>query len=252
MPEMRRYEGRTALVTGGGSGIGEAIALRLASEGAKVAVLDIDKAGGERVARAITAGGGTAIDIEVDVSDPLAVETAIAELVERLGPLKVAVNNAGIGGPRLAPEQIPLEQWDRTLATNLSGVFYCLRAEHPYLIDAGGGTVVNTASVHSVIATPTNVAYTATKHGILALTRGCALAWGKQGIRVNCVGPGFVETPLTAEASEAYKANFKAQLPLGRFPEPEDIAATVAFLGSDEAKGVTGALYLVDGGYTAA
>jgi len=188
----------------------------------------------------------------VDVSDPAAVDRAVGEVVERLGPLKLAVNNAGIGGPRLAPQDISLEQWDRTLATNLSGLFYCLKAEHPRLLAAGGGAIVNTASVHSVIATPTNVAYTATKHGVLALTRGCALAWGKDGIRVNCVGPGFVETPLTAETSEEYRANFRAQLPLGRFPEPEDIAATVAFLGSDEAKATTGALYLVDAGYTVA
>ena len=252
MPEMRRYEGRTVLVTGGGSGIGEACCLRLASEGAKVAVLDIDRARAEAVAARIRSDGGEAMAIEVDVSNPSAVETAIALLVERLGPLRLAVNNAGIGGVRYPPEQTPLEQWDRTLAVNLSGVFYCMKAEHAHLIAAGGGAIVNTASVHSVIATPTSPAYTAAKHGVLALTRTCALAWGKQGIRVNAVGPGFVSTPLTASAPEVHRAAMLANSALDHFAEPEDIAATVAFLGSDEAKATTGALYMVDAGYTVA
>jgi NAD(P)-dependent dehydrogenase (short-subunit alcohol dehydrogenase family) len=245
-----RYQDRSVLVTGGGSGIGEACCLRLASEGAKVAVLDINGAHAEAVAAKIAGQGGKAVAIQVDVSDPAAVEAAIAKAVESLGPLKLAVNNAGIGGPRLPPEQTPLEQWDRTLAVNLSGVFYCMRAEYPHLLAAGGGAIVNTASVHSVIAMRTSPAYTAAKHGVLALTRTCALAWGKQGIRVNAVGPGFVETPLTAEALPEHKAGMLAQSALDHFAEAEDIAATVAFLGSDEAKGTTGALYMVDAGFT--
>ena len=252
MADMRRYEGRTVLVTGGGSGIGEAICVRLASEGAKVAVLDIAGERAERVADQIHADGGDSIAVRVDVSDADAVARAVAQSVERLGPLKLAVNNAGIGGARLPLEQIPLEQWDRTLAVNLSGVFYCLRAEHPHLLAAGGGAIVNTASVHSVISSPTGAAYGAAKAGLQALTRSAALAWGRQGIRVNAVGPGFIRTPLTAGVSEEYLADFLAQTPLGRFAEPEDVAATVAFLGSDEAKGITGALYMVDGGFIAA
>ena len=242
---MRRYEGRAVLVTGGGSGIGEACCVRLASEGAKVAVLDIEGAKAEDVAGRI---GGVAI--QVDVSDAAAVEAAIAEVVRRLGPLKLAVNNAGIGGARLAPEDTPLEQWERTIAVNLSGCFYCLRAEHPHLIAAGGGAIVNTASVMSVIASPANPAYVAAKHGILALTRTCALAWGKDGIRVNAVGPGFTPTPLTAAATDEYRANALAHMALNDFPQPEDVAATVAFLGSDEARAITGALYMVDAGFT--
>ena len=247
MPEMRRYEGRTALVTGGGSGIGEACCIRLASEGAKVAVLDVDFAKAEAVATGL---GPEAIAIELDVSDPAAVKAAVAEVVRRLGPLKLAVNNAGIGGARLAPEQTPLEQWDRTLAVNLSGVFYCMKAEHPWLLEAGGGAIVNTASVMSVIASPANPAYVAAKHGVLALTRSCALAWGKHGIRVNAVGPGFTPTPLTAAATDDYRAAALAQMALNDFPQPEDVAATIAFLGSDEARAVTGALYMVDAGFT--
>jgi NAD(P)-dependent dehydrogenase (short-subunit alcohol dehydrogenase family) len=245
MPEMRRYEGRAVLVTGGGSGIGEACCERLASEGAKVAVLDVDGGKAEGVADRI---GGLAI--EVDVSDAAAVEAAIAEAVRRLGPLKLAVNNAGIGGARLPPEQTPLDQWERTIAVNLSGAFYCMRAEHPHLIAAGGGAIVNTASVLSVVGSPANPAYVAAKHGILALTRTCALAWGKDAIRVNAVGPGFTPTPLTAAASDEYRANALAHMALNDFPQPEDVAATVAFLGSDEAKAITGALYMVDAGFT--
>ena len=245
MPEMRRYEGRAVLVTGGGSGIGEACCVRLASEGAKVAVLDVDGATAEAVAARV---GGVAI--AVDVSDYAAVETAIADVVRRLGPLKLAVNNAGIGGARLPPEKTPLDQWERTIAVNLSGAFYCMRAEHPHLLAAGGGAIVNTASVLSVVASPANPAYVAAKHGILALTRSCALAWGKDGIRVNAVGPGFTPTPLTAGATDEYRANALAHMALNAFPQPEDVAATVAFLGSDEAKAVTGALYMVDAGFT--
>jgi NAD(P)-dependent dehydrogenase (short-subunit alcohol dehydrogenase family) len=249
---MRRYEGRTALVTGGGSGIGEACCLRLAAEGARVAVLDIDAEGARDVAGQIKEEGGAAIAITVDVSAPAAVEAAVTEAVRRLGPLKLAVNNAGIGGPRLPPEETPLEQWDRILAVNLSGVFYCLRAEHPHLVAAGGGAVVNTASIHSVIAAPTNPAYGASKHGVLGLTKVCALAWGKQGIRVNAVGPGFTPTPLTAAATEAHKQRFLDVMALPEFPRAEDIAATVAFLGSDDARAITGQLHLVDGGFTIA
>ena len=245
MPEMRRYEGRTVLVTGGGSGIGEACCVRLATEGAKVAVLDVDRAKAEAVATRV---GGIAI--QVDVSDAAAVDAAIAEVVRRLGPLKLAVNNAGIGGARLAPEETPLDQWERTIAVNLSGVFYCLKGEHPHLLAAGGGAIVNTASVLSVVGSPANPAYVAAKHGVLALTRTCALAWGKQGIRVNAVGPGFTPTPLTAPAPDEYKANALAQMALDAFPQPEDVAATVAFLGSDEARAITGALYMVDAGFT--
>jgi NAD(P)-dependent dehydrogenase (short-subunit alcohol dehydrogenase family) len=247
MPEMRRYEGRSVLVTGGGSGIGEACCVRLAAEGAKVAVLDIES---DKAAAVAARLGGEAISIQVDVSDYAAVEAAIAEVVGRLGPLKLAVNNAGIGGSRLAPEQTPLEQWERTIAVNLSGAFYCMRAEHPHLLAAGGGAIVNTASVLSVVASPANPAYVAAKHGILALTRTCALAWGRNGIRVNAVGPGFTPTPLTAGATDEYRANALAHMALNEFPQPEDVAATVAFLGSDEAKAVTGALYMVDAGFT--
>ena len=249
---MRRYVGRTALVTGGGSGIGEACCLRLASEGAKVAVLDINAAAAEAVAERITAEGGEAAAIVVDVADPAAVQAAVFEAVSALGPLKLAVNNAGIGGPRLPPEEATLEQWDRVLAVNLSGVYYCMRAEHPHLLAAGGGAIVNTASIHSVIAAPTNPAYGASKHGVLGLTKVCALAWGKQGIRVNAVGPGFTPTPLTAAASDEHKARFLEVQALKAFPQPEDIAATVAFLGSDDARAITGQLHLVDAGFTIA
>ena len=247
MPEMMRYEARAVLVTGGGSGIGEACCVRLAAEGAKVAVLDVDAGKAEAVAARL---GPDAIALQLDVSDAAAVEAAIAEVVRRLGPLKLAVNNAGIGGARLPPEETPLDQWERTIAVNLSGVFYCLRAEHPHLLAAGGGAIVNTASVLSVVASPANPAYVAAKHGVLALTRTCALAWGRQGIRVNAVGPGFTPTPLTAAAPDAYRANALAHMALDEFPQPEDVAATVAFLGSDEARAITGALYMVDAGFT--
>ena len=127
-----------------------------------------------------------------------------------------------------------------------------MRAEHPHLLAAGGGTIVNTASIHSVIAAPTNPAYGASKHGVLGLTKVCALAWGKDGIRVNAVGPGFTPTPLTSAATDAYKQRFLDNMALPYFPEAEDIAATVAFLGSDDARAITGQLHLVDGGFTIA
>ena len=253
MPEMRRYEGRTVLVTGGGSGIGEACCLRLAAEGARVAVLDIHGEHAEDVAARVRGEGAEALAIQVDVADADAVTQAVDNAVARLGaPLKLAVNNAGIGGARLPPEEMPLEQWDRTLAVNLSGVFYCMRAEHPHLLAAGGGAIVNTGSIHSVIAQTTGAAYTASKHAVYGLTKSAALAWGKDGIRVNAVGPGFTPTPLTSAASEEHKANFLRVMALKEFPQPQDIAAMVAFLGSDDARAVTGGLHLVDGGFTIA
>jgi NAD(P)-dependent dehydrogenase (short-subunit alcohol dehydrogenase family) len=250
MPEMRRYQGRTVLVTGGGSGIGEACCLRLASEGASVGVLDINPDAAGLVADKVRKLGAPSLAIEVDVADAAAVEAAVGRVADELGPLKLAVNNAGFGPARVAPEEITLEQWDRTLAVNLSGVFYCMRAEHPRLLAAGGGAIVNTASVLSVGGSATGAGYAATKHGVLGLTRSAALAWGRQGVRVNAVGPGFTPTPFVAAATEEYRAAALAQMPLGRFPEPEDIAATVAFLGSDEARAITGGLYMVDSGFT--
>ena len=252
MPEMRRFEGRAVLVTGGGSGIGEACCLRLAGEGARVAVLDIDLSSAQAVAEQIREEDGKAVAVHVDVADPASVEAAVAETVARLGPLRLAVNNAGIGGARLPIDQLPLEQWDHTLAVNLTGVFHCLRAEHPRLLAAGGGAIVNTGSVLSVVSSAVTPAYSVSKHGVLALTRSAALAWGGQGIRVNAVGPGFTRTGMTAGTPPERLAEVAAQNALGRLTEPEEVAATVAFLGSDEARGITGALYLVDGGFTVA
>lgn len=248
---MNRYEGRTALVTGGGSGIGQACCLRLASEGAAVGVLDIRPEAAEQVAARIRSEGGRAIAVQVDVSDAAAVEAAVGRVVEELGPLRLAVNNAGFGQKRVPPQDISIEDWDRTLAVNVSGVFYCMRAEHPRLLAAGGGAIVNTASVMSLGGSPTGAAYVASKHAVLGLTRSAAMAWGKDNIRVNAVGPGLVLTPFVGAVTEDYRTGVLAQMPLGAFPEPEDIAAMVAFLGSDEAKAITGSLHMVDAGFTA-
>ncbi len=252
MAEMRRFEGRAVLVTGGGSGIGEACCLRLASEGARVAVLDIDLEGAQGVAEQIREEDGKAIAIPVDVADPASVEAAVAEAEARLGPLRLAVNNAGIGGARLTLDQLPMDQWDRTLAVNLTGVFHCMRAEYPRLVAAGGGAIVNTGSVLSVVSSAVTPAYSVSKHGVLALTRSAALAWGGQGIRVNAVGPGFARTGMTEGTPAGRLAEVAAQNPLNRIVEPDDVAATIAFLGSDEARSITGALYLVDAGFSAA
>lgn len=244
-----RFEGKVVAVTGGGSGLGEAIVTRLAFEGATVGVIDLDRQAADRVAGQVEGTKG----FGADVSDAAAMERVMAEIVGWGGKLDGAVNNAGVGGPFVPSVDYPLDWWDRTIAINLSGVFYSMRAQLPHLIANAGGAIVNMSSICGFIGQAGTAAYVAAKHGVIGLTKTVALEYGAQGVRCNAVCPTYVRTPLTlAELKdEAIWADLDARHATGHCATPDDVAAMTAFLLSADARSVTGAAHLVDGGITA-
>jgi NAD(P)-dependent dehydrogenase (short-subunit alcohol dehydrogenase family) len=243
-----RFDGKVALVTGGGSGIGEAIVRRLASDGASVAVMDVQPEAAERVARDIPSGSPFA----GDVTDPDASERAVAHAVETFGALDIAANIAGIGGPLISSEEYPIDDWRKVIDINLSGVYYSMRAELRHMLSSGAGSIINMASMFSVVARDSMVAYVAAKHGVLGITRAAAIDCAGRGVRVNCVGPAVIRTPLLAASLDQAGADYLASLnPFGRLGEPDEVAAVVAWLASEEASFVSGSFYAVDGAFTA-
>ena len=240
---MGLLDGRRAIVTGGGSGMGLATCRRFALEGARVAIFDIDRAAAEQAARELDG-----LAFEVDVGDAARVEAATREAAERLGGLEILVNNAGAGHVAPLHEHTP-EDFDRVLRVNLVGVFNGIRATAPRMLAAGGGTIVNTASESGTRPTSGEAAYSAAKAGVIALTRGAALEYGPT-IRVNSVSPGVVRTPMSELlfTTPGLIDPVLRQMPLGRVGRPEDIANAILFLASDLASFVTGQDLVVDGG----
>ncbi len=244
---MAEFAGKSALVTGAASGIGLAVARQLAAGGARVALADYNADGVREAAASINGS----LAIQLDVTDEAAVRVAVEQTVQAFGGLHLAVNNAGIGGAAATTGDYEVDEWRKVIDTNLNGVFYCLHHEIPAMKAAGGGAIVNMASILGSVGFAAAPAYVAAKHGVVGLTRSAALDHAGDGIRINSVGPGFIATPLLSNMDEATLDYLVSLHAVGRLGTPEEVAALTVFLLSDQASFITGSYHLVDGGYTA-
>ena len=241
-----RLAGRVALVTGAGSGIGEATARRFVAEGAIVAVNDVDVDRARAVAGALEKEGGRTLAVPANVTRRDEVEAMVARVVAELGRLDVLINNAGINRDAMS-HKMTEEQWDQVLAVNLKGTFLCAQAALPTMRERGWGRVVNTSSV-GALGNIGQANYAASKAGVIGLTRTLALEYAKYGVTVNCVAPGAVLTPMLAGVPEPIRQKITAQIPMGRIADPAEIAGVHVFLASEDAGFITGQVLFVDGG----
>jgi NAD(P)-dependent dehydrogenase (short-subunit alcohol dehydrogenase family) len=245
------FDGKVALVTGAGSGIGRATALGFAASGARVIVSDVDEASGNETVNMILSATGTAVFQKCDVSDGGEVKSLVARALAEFGGLDFAHNNAGINS--LMANEYEDDVWAKSVAVNLTGVMMCMREEADVMLKVGKGAIVNTASINGLVGNGAQPGYVATKHGVVGLTKHGALRWAKQGIRVNAVCPGVVETGMTAPlaANPDMRKVLDGMTPMGRMGRPEEIASAVLWLCSDQASFVTGHAMVIDGGATA-
>jgi NAD(P)-dependent dehydrogenase (short-subunit alcohol dehydrogenase family) len=249
-------ENKVALVTGAGNGIGQAAALAFAREGARVAVADIEAESAAKTVALINQAGGQAISLSGDVTSADQVQSMLSATIAAYGKLDCAFNNAGIAGHQVDAAGKLTDEWseasfDRMIAVNLKSVWLCMKYEIPLMKQAGGGAIVNTASILGLRGLPGSSAYIAAKHGVVGLTKAAAAEYSASGVRVNAVCPGFITTRMTERTRQTREATVVAHTPAGRFGEPQEIAEMVIWLCSDRASYVSGAAYQVDGGYTA-
>jgi NAD(P)-dependent dehydrogenase (short-subunit alcohol dehydrogenase family) len=247
---MGKLDGKVALITGAGSGIGRASALLFAKEGAKVAVVDYVPEGGRETVKMIKKAGGEAIFIEADVSKAADAERMVKTTVDTYGRIDILFNNAGIMGPLARTAKTTEEQWDLVVNINLKGVFLGSKYAIPVMLNQGGGVIVNTGSTAGIGALPRLPAYSASKAGVIQLSKAMAMEYGGRNIRVNCICPGGIQTPIAAASGLTGEQTVLPGQPIRRVGQPEDIAHAVLYLASDDASYVTGATLIVDGGYT--
>lgn len=249
---MDRLKGKVALITGGGSGIGRATCLLFAREGATVVVADYVAEGGHETVRQIKATGGEAAFVQADVSKSADVQNMIATAAKTYGRVDVLFNNAGIEGPSTKIANYKEDDWDRVIAIDLTSVYLGMKYVIPKMIEQGGGAIISTASVAGLVGFPGSGAYAAAKAGVVNMTRMVALEYADKNIRVNCICPGIIDTPMVDRVvgSRPKERVIKAE-PIGRLGKPEDIANAALFLASDESSFATGAPFIIDGGYIA-
>jgi NAD(P)-dependent dehydrogenase (short-subunit alcohol dehydrogenase family) len=251
---MPSLQGKVAIVTGGAAGIGAAAATALAEEGARVVIVDVQDERGEELAHQLTEKGAVALYVHCDVADDRQVAAMVARTVDAFGHLDVAFNNAGIEGQPAPTADCTPDNWARTIAVNLTGVWHCMRHEIPRMLEAGGGSIINCSSVAGLVGSPNVPAYVASKHGVVGLTKTAALEYAETGIRVNAVCPGVIRTEMidrfTAGDPEALE-QLAASEPVGRLGTPDEVADAVVWLASDRSSFVTGQALAVDGGMVA-
>ena len=250
----KQFSGKVALVTGGASGLGRVTAIALAREGAKVVVADVAESEGEATAQMITSAGGQAIFVKADVTKSSEVEAMVEATVKAFGRLDFALNNAGIDGVRARTADYPEEVWHQVINLNLTGVFLCLKYELPLMVRQGSGVIVNMSSVAGVTGFPGHAAYTASKHGVIGLTKTAAIDYAKAGIRVNAICPAYTRTPMLSrmlEQKPELEAKLISRVPLRRLGTAEEIAQAAIYLFSDAAAFITGHSLVMDGGIVA-
>jgi NAD(P)-dependent dehydrogenase (short-subunit alcohol dehydrogenase family) len=250
----KSFEGKVVLITGGASGIGRVAGLAFAAEGAKVVISDVATEGGEETVRMIAAAGGHSTFVKANVTSAPDVKALIAEVERAYGKLDFALNNAGIDGARARTADYPEEIWTQVLEVNLTGVFLCMKYEIPLMLGHGGGVIINLSSVAGVTGFVAHCAYTASKHGVIGLTKTAALEYAKAGIRVNAICPCYTRTPMVermVRVEPGLEARLQSRIPLGRLGTPEEIAAAAMYLCSDTASFITGHSLVMDGGIMA-
>lgn len=249
---MKLLKNKVAIITGAASGIGKATALLMAKEGARTVVSDIDEKKGQKVVDEIKKNGGEASFIKADSSSAEDNEKLVKHTVDTYGKLHIAVNNAGIGGPLSLTANYPVEDWLKVINLNLNGVFYGLKHQIAAIKEAGGGSIVNIASILGQVGTRESAAYVAAKHGVVGLTKAAALEYAQENIRINSVGPGYINTPLVRNSlDEETIETLKDMHPVGHLGESEEVAELILWLASEKSSFVTGSYYPVDGGYLA-